>query len=278
MSKLLSANFARLIKNRDFWGCMIAMASFGVFMLYMVYMPIQRTGDIVPLENLLFGYANVIGIAAAAFVSMFLGTEYSDGTMRNKLIAGHGRCTLYLSELIVNVAAVLMLNFVYVAIIGTAGVPLLGNVWELEAGQIWMLLGVSACADIAFTAVFTLLGMLNQNKTSVAVISLVGVMAFIMTTGYLSSRLKEPEIFEAYTEVTDKGYIISREAEPNLDYVTGTKRQVYEFLCDFLPTGQCQQIHGREVENPGRLILYSAVIAAASTGAGIFAFRKKDIN
>lgn len=278
MSRLLSANFARLIKNKDFRGCIIAMAMLGAFMLYMVYMPIQKTGEVVALENLLFGYANVMGIAAAAFVSMFLGTEYSDGTMRNKLIAGHGRRTVYLSELIVNGAAVLILNAVYVVIVWAAGISLLGNVWELNAVQIWMLLGVSACADFAFTAIFTLLGMLNQNKTSVAVISLVGVMVFLMTTGYLSSRLKEPEIFEAFTEVTDKGYIISREAEVNPYYVTGTKRQVYEFLCDFLPTGQCQQIHGREVTHPGRLALYSMVITVVSTGAGIFVFRKKNIN
>ncbi|MGY3662454.1 MAG: hypothetical protein ACXAHE_00930 [Roseburia sp. 1XD42-69] len=44
---------------------------------------------------------------------MFLGTDYSDGTIRNKLTVGHTRTNIYLANLIVTFAAGLLIMCVW---------------------------------------------------------------------------------------------------------------------------------------------------------------------
>ena len=89
MTRLLGANFACMKKSRNFHSCMAFMASCGLFMAGMSYYMLCKSGHGIPLENMCFGYANLMGFAAAVFISLFLGTEYSDGTIRNKLTVGH---------------------------------------------------------------------------------------------------------------------------------------------------------------------------------------------
>ena len=107
MSRLLSADFAKVKKSRFFWLCIIGMAVFGLYMKIMEYISTQQYFSRSPaLHSMLSIYAMVIGFLTAAFVSLFVGTEYSDGTIRNKLIIGHSRAAIYFSNLIACSAAV----------------------------------------------------------------------------------------------------------------------------------------------------------------------------
>ena len=82
MSRLLSADFAKLKKNRFFWLCIIGMVGFGLFMKIMEYITMQQYADEAPpLDSMLSVYSMVIGFLTAAFVSLFVGTEYSDGDL-----------------------------------------------------------------------------------------------------------------------------------------------------------------------------------------------------
>lgn len=63
----------------------------------------------------------------------------------------------------------------------------------------------------------------------------------------------------------------------NPNYLTGTKRQVYEFLQDFTPGGQALQIASMDTDAPGRLAVYDAAILLLSTSCGIIFFRRKDL-
>lgn len=65
--------------------------------------------------------------AAAVVVGLFVGTEYSDGTIRNKLSAGHARRDIYLSKLIVCAAADVVIYVVYILVVLGLGQILLGG-------------------------------------------------------------------------------------------------------------------------------------------------------
>ena len=278
MSRLSGANFARLWKDRCFLECAVFMVSFGAFMVLIGYYMLCRTGQGIGLEESCFDYANVMGFVAAVFVSLFWGTEYSDGTIRNKLVIGHPRSAVYLSGLFVNSAAVLLINGIYVVAVFLAGIPLLGFSGSLGAPLMFKLALLTVLMDLAFAAVYTLLVTLNQNKAKVTAVSILSAIVLLFCSGYISSRLSEPKTYDAYVEVTDKGYVISHEGtEENPYYLAGTKRKVYEFLNDFLPSGQGVQIAEHSADHMGRKLLYSCLIILCSTGAGIVLFEKKDV-
>lgn len=98
MSNLLSANFSRLFKNKVFWLCMIAMFASAVLLVISHYNRMVLYEDYetkYTLDQVYFQFASFIGIICAVLTSFFLGTEYSDGTIRNKIIVGKTRTAIY---------------------------------------------------------------------------------------------------------------------------------------------------------------------------------------
>lgn len=280
MSRLLAADFSRLWKSRDFWTCAAFMASFGAFMVLLGYYFMCRTGNY-SAGLVCFGYAKLMGIAAAFFISLFWGREYSDGTIRNKLVTGHERYKVYLSGLIVNTAGVVMINAIYVAVVFLLGMPLLGLPgtsflpFAAQSGLLTLVM------DLSFAACFTMHSMLRQNKASVTAVSIIAAFILLVASGYIRTRLDEPKVYEPYTYMTDKGYVITKEEEPNPSYLEegSTKRKVFEFLDELLPSGQALKIEAGEVtkEQAGRLALYSCLVVLVSVGGGIAVFQRKDI-
>ena len=97
MCKLLSANYSRLWRDKIFWICMGTMLVYSV--VYMLNGCRQATVDLAEynysIDKYYFHFAISIGIFCAVFSSMFFGTEYSDGTIRNKVIVGHTKLNHY---------------------------------------------------------------------------------------------------------------------------------------------------------------------------------------
>ena len=125
MSRLLSADFARLKKNKFFWICTAGIFLLGIFMAAMHYIAMQEYGENAPqLTNILFVYALVIVFLIPAFDSLFTGTEYSDGTIRNKLIIGHTRTCIYLSNLVVCSVVGMVFCISYIVGALAVGIPL----------------------------------------------------------------------------------------------------------------------------------------------------------
>ncbi len=98
MKKLLSANFSRMRKSRSFWllaaFCFLlgafaySLAAYNVRVLGLGWMEFNA-------HNYFYLQMTCIGAVMAVFASFFLGTEYADGTIRNKLTAGHDRVGVY---------------------------------------------------------------------------------------------------------------------------------------------------------------------------------------
>ena len=278
MSRLLCADFAKLKKNRFFWLCIIGMVGFGLFMKIMEYITMQQYADEAPpLDSMLSVYSMVIGFLTAAFVSLFVGTEYSDGTIRNKIIIGHSRAAIYFSNLIACSAAGFFMCLAYLLPALAAGIPLCG----IKTADFRYLAGMILCSFImtlAFTSLCTLVGMLCQNKAMTAVITILSVCLLFAASVYISAKLNEPETYPEISSFADDGSVIDARDVPNPGYVRGTQRQIYEFLDEFLPTGQ-SVILTRGDKGASFLLMsaYSAGITAVAAGMGIFIFRKRDI-
>ena len=86
MSKLLRANFLRMRKDKYFWIGMIAMILYGVIDSVGQYRNLKVYDMSVTFDTVFFASHIIIGMLISAFVSLYVGTEYSDGTIRNKLM------------------------------------------------------------------------------------------------------------------------------------------------------------------------------------------------
>lgn len=282
MSNLLAANFARLRKDRLFWGLLAVMAMVGVYAVLrrcQIYYELQP--DRMEQSHLswheLFSFAQAIGPATAVFAALFLGTEYSDGTMRGKLTVGCTRAEVYLSSFATVACVSFFLAFACLGSVLLLGLPLLGaplaeNVPYLLEGLVGAL---GAC--MAFSAVFTLAAMNCSRKSLSAVICLLGLVASVWLINYLVSALHAPEfdIVGHYDEAL--GQFVTDQQTPNPQYVGGLRRTVYQFLYDFLPTGQVSQYASMDSMNPMRMTLYAFLFTALSTVTGLALFRCKDL-
>ncbi len=86
MYKLLNANFFRLKKDVVFWIFLfmsLGIAGINVFRYIEVSRAFSSEGI---LDDIVKQYMLLIGLFIAIFVSLFIGKEYSNGTVKNKII------------------------------------------------------------------------------------------------------------------------------------------------------------------------------------------------
>ena len=110
MAKLLQANFFRLRRS---WPLLLCMS--GAFALSVIFMlnMFKSSSESHSLDAAFLQLFQFLPILHAASISLFLGVEYQDGTLRNNLIAGHSRAAVYFSSLIAAITgcmAILLAN------------------------------------------------------------------------------------------------------------------------------------------------------------------------
>ena len=276
MNKLLSSGFSRLKRDKIFWISIAALLVYSI--IYMLNGCRQALSSdiaesVYSLDVYYFHYGLSIGLFCSVFTSIFLGTEYQHGTIRNKLIIGHTRSAIYLSNLLVSFTASIFMLFAW--LIGAlVGIPFLGT-WKMGPLLLLYLL-ISILYMASFSAIFTFIGMLTSYKTTAQVFSLLFFFALLLGGSMLYEALQQPEMTSPILMTMDGMQIA--DPVPNPSYVTGPLRSVYEFLVDFIPTGQGIQMFDLNIRHPLRMILCSLGITASVTAVGIKIFQKKNLN
>ncbi len=281
MKKLLSSGFSRLLHSKIFWLGMLVEAGLAVWAC------IARYYDSVLLpgmgydnpDYLLFIAAMYSPVLVAVFVSLFIGTEYSDGTMRNKVAVGHTRLDIYLSNLIVCVAAVLMMHLAYIGVVLALGLPLLGGFVELSAKTLVVFFFCSLATEVALAALMLVGAMLIPNKAVSAIVTMLLGLGLLMAAMTIQSRLNAPEMISNWIGLSEAGELMMGEPYPNPKYLTGAKRQLFQFLYELLPGGQLITI-GQSVtlpESVWHLPVYSLLLTVLTTLGGALAFRQRDL-
>ncbi len=276
MSKLLRANCARVKKDKIFWLCAFLTAIVAIYVCGTRYIANRKYEANYSADEVMFLFFTFIGMICAAFCGLFLGTEYSDGTMRNKLMVGHRRNAVYLANLLTVFAATMTLCLIYAALALALGLPMLG-----APRMGWQdILTLALCGVLviaAFASLFTMECMLCQSKAVASVTCITVFVVMLFASMMILSRLDEPELWTDYV-MSVNGEVVRGEPVPNPQYVGGVKRQIFAFLSEFLPTGQSITVSSGRLEHPVRMALYSVLIVAASTTAGLLGFRRKDIH
>lgn len=279
MGKLLSANFSRLFHSKVYWLGMFFMFGFALFAVC------ARFHDTITMPD--YPYATVDGlwfvggiylsVVLAVFISIWIGTEYSDKTMRNKIIVGHARGTIYCSNWITCMIASLMMHLVYIAVIAGLGAVLLGRP-ETPGKVLALSILASLLTVMALSSIFLLIAMLIDSKSTGVVVSMILALLIIFGSMIVFNRLAAPEYYESSYEMVVDGQVIEGEPELNPRYLEGTKREVYQFVLDAVPGGQMLQYGDMSLPgNIARFPFYSSLIILLTSGFGWICFRRKDL-
>lgn len=273
MIKLLNAGFTRLRKNKLFCLLIVFSVGLALLMIYTQYSEMKKYQEVIEVEQLMLNYSTIIGIVIAIFTSLFLGVEYSDGTIRNKISIGHKRVNIYLSNLIIVTITSLFSYILFLAIVVSIGIPLFGTI-TITISKLLMLLGCIFVTVIAYSSIFTFVAMIISNKTITAIVSIMLAFGMMFYSSMAFDRLSQPEYINTMIMKDGVQEIINTK---NNHYLEGEKRNLIQLSIDIVPAGQMFQIAGRVAPNLKVLPLYSLGIIVIFTGAGVVLFKKKEL-
>ena len=279
MRKLLSANFSRLWRSKIFWVLEVLSAILGAVFYILAIINTKNIG-----ENWYLASGNyyfyiglvIVGAIMAVFSAFYIGSEYDQGTIRNKLNVGCIRNSIYLANLIIVVTAGVLFTMTHIAASVVVGLPFLGGLmWDALAPIGWRI-PTAMVMFLCYAAVSTFIAMQDSNKSRSLIISFVFALVIILGGLYIYGALQEPEFTTRMIMQEDSSYL-RQEGIPNSRYIRGTARTVYTFIEACIPSTQGLNIARSEgVFNP-LAIICQLCVTALFTGAGMALFKKKDI-
>ena len=178
-----------------------------------------------------FTYVIVIAVFSVIFCAYYIGVEHQDGVLRNKIVNGASRNTIYLSYFITNTVAGWILYTIY----------MLGDVctgsFALEKFQLFTRKEVIVyilCLYLvlaAFTGISTMIAVMIS-EPAISVVFCMGILILLIFLGsHMSASLGNEQYIE--TDRYIKGVLFPAGSK-NPFYICSVKRAVYLFLYDFL--------------------------------------------
>ena len=272
MTNLLRANLFRLKRDSMFWTCLFTVLGCSIGFMVLWCLENRERGMLQDLDEFYFRLSAGMGFFYAMFTCLFLSAEYGEGTIRNKLAVGHTRREVYLSHFLTVFSASLCMAAAWL-IGGLAGVPFLGFT-TIGFGRMMLCIAIIIGYTAAFSAINTFIGMLNDRRSAM-VITISVWLALVLVSSFFENALHEPEFVSGVVMYVDG--VEMADPEPNPYYISGIQRAIYEFVVDFLPTGQSSSLQNINIDHPVRMLLSSAGITAAFTLGGLKLFSRKDI-
>lgn len=273
MRNLCRAGFAALFKNKLFYVGLGGMAGFAVLLAAFRISEIQRGYTVDTIVDIYSSALMALYFIVPAFVAWFLGTEHSDGTLRNKIIVGHSRYLIFFAHFIVCFAASFMMFAAFFVFYLPLTTPFFGAATYFCKAS-FALYGQGFALITAMAGLCVTIATLCRNRAAGAIISLSLAIVLLFVGAYTFSKILQPETWESMDIVNGE---VVEYTEPNPNYPRGVKRQILAFLNDFLPGGQMFTISDGETERFGLKIAYSGVILLASLSAGAVVFRRENL-
>lgn len=280
MSKLLNASFWRLKKNKIFWGVIIITLIIACVMIITRYNDEIRYAEFnmqpKTIDSLYITFINIVGFLIATFTSLFVGTEYSDGTIRNKIIVGHSRKNIYLANLIVSIVVGIILEVLYLLIISIIGIPLFGSI-QMPIEDFFFVILDMIMVIIVFSSIFNFISLLCSNIT----ISTVGCLLLILVMYVIVMSISGIANSEKYlkNQIVDEQGNERIELTFNEDYPGDLLKEICRNIVRIIPTGQTIELSSTSIEYEEIKIfpLYSFGLFVVINSLGIYLFNRKEL-
>ena len=278
MTKIINAGIKRMFKLKLLYICFTVIFYVDGLDLILEYISAESKEMLPKLDGyLLSGFLAVV-IMSAVFITSFLGSEHNFGTIRNKMIVGHGRLSIYLGNFIVCYTAVMMMYaFVWLLML-VLGIPMLGG-FTFGTKELLVKIAVSLLAFTLLTALYVLIAMCIHSKSMSSVIAVISAFVMMIAGVMTIQILSEPEYIPVEQLVEEDRQMLETSPDDaslvsNPNYVKGTRRKIYELVHELCPVSQIldeqSDLAAKNVILPvGEFVLFLA--------AGMIVFKKRDI-
>lgn len=270
MYKLLRAGFFRLKKDMIFWLFIfltIGIAGITIFKYY-------SSGSQIMLDRVINDFIMYIGLFIAIFISIFVGKEYSEGIIRNKIIVGHSRVSIYLSKLIISIVTSILCELIYIIIVLLVGLPLFGKL-QMPLSYLAMNMLNTFLIIIVYCSIFHFITMICSEITVSAIISILFFIIMFVAEASLGYIANSPKyITNSYWE-NGVQEIISQEPNPN--YPGDSKVKLAKTIYLFIPQGQASKIANMDMESSNQMPIYSLTLILAVNLVGIYLFLRREL-
>ena len=221
MRNLLRSSLFRLRKDIIFWLALVVCLVAGI-VFAVSYLNTPAFDDV---------YFFPLFLALAAVLSLFLGREYSDGTLRNAVTAGHRRRGMYgaglVTALLVSLLCLVAFWLPFLLVQGKALVRLgAGVVVPVAVGFLLLM--------AAMTALFTAVSFNVPNLAAGAIVNLILWVGLMLGAYQLEFALGQPEYVREVT-MSAQGEMVEGPKMQNPNYLDGPLRVVYEGMEACLP-------------------------------------------
>lgn len=289
MTKLLRAVLRRYFKSLAFWLILGSTVANGLL-----------SGSLLNSEGTLEdAFLAAEFVLFAVLISLSVGREYSDGGFRNKLIAGHTKGKVFVSEYI---AALCLCFAMYLLWCCAVAVMNSDSVMRIMGELLcYTAVGFIALGLCMISVIFAVCILIPRR----AVTSVVGILLVLCLSGaayMIKYELNHSETTVEYLYDESGRPIGPSDAVPNPKYVGGVQRDVYVFLNGINPFGAMLEYKGEVypffrrnaymmsqtvldielsetvTDKFTALPIYQLGTALVFVSAGFFLFRKKDFN
>lgn len=249
MSGSIKASLFRMRKSKAFLFSVIFQIGFALVVIDPAYSAGYSIG------GMLFANSLISMSLSAFFVPFFLHDDYCCGLIRNKIITGHTRTEIYLSNYISALIGSSIIFFTPI-IISLVLAPFLGGSLGVPASEFTLRLVLTFAANGAMCGIYVLTVFLFRSAGAAA--SLIIMCAMFTVSIFCTLNAVSPE------DAVEIGITFA----PALNKV----------LCIILPTSHTTMMMvSEEIRDIAILPVYSVLVTAAAVISGILLFRKKDI-
>lgn len=136
----------------------------------------------------------------ALFTCLYIGKDTSDGFVRNKIIAGHSRLSVFMTNNIAQSLVCIFWCLVYVCF-GALGLKIMGIGPDLNGGEMIMRIATAVVVLLVMSALFTSLAMAFRNRALPVVLSILFTMIIGTVTMAVGMFNMPKQVADGYEKV-----------------------------------------------------------------------------
>ena len=142
---------------------------------------------------------------AALFTCLHVGRDYTDGIVRNKIIAGHSRAAIYLSYMITQMCSHVVLSLIYI-LSAFLGLAITGIGVDTNHGEMLTRLGVAIVVFLVMTVSFTALSTVFRRRAAPVILCILIAYFSNLAASVFGLYSRPPKAVDDYIKIRNTKY------------------------------------------------------------------------